>query len=133
LIIIKKVFSLKAKTDIKKMKYVNPKKFSIRLSCEEIKLPPFEDVLVLGRRCPQGILGLNRSIELMGPSEFDYIEVKDDVVQAIFVNKRILKKISKEKLLSILTAEIFPYVDEQEILKIDITLKIIHESIEGEL
>jgi hypothetical protein len=44
-----------------------------------------------------------------------------------------LKKISKEKLLSILTAEIFPYVDEQEILKIDITLKIIHESIEGEL
>ena len=108
------------------------KRYSIRLICEEIKLPPFEDILVLGRKCPQGKLGLNRSFELMVPNEFEFFEIKEPNIEAVFINKRILKKLSKERLLLILKEQIFPYVDEREILKVDLKLRIIHESIEGE-
>lgn len=106
------------------------RKFSVQLSFEDIRLPPFEDILILGKKCPQGKIGVYKSFELLVPNEFDAIEVDDDVVEAVFINKRVLKKISKEKVLSILMDKVFPYVSENEVLKVDFKLKIYYDSVE---
>ncbi len=66
---------------------LNSKKYSIKLSFEEIRLPPFEDALILGKKCPQGKIGVNRSFELLIPNEFEMFEIKDDIVEAVFINK----------------------------------------------
>lgn len=109
------------------------RKFSVQLSFEEVRLPPFDDILVLGKKCPQGAIGLNKSFELLIPNEFEPFEVEDEFVEAIFVNKRVLKKLDIEKILTILRAKVFPYVSESEILKVDFKLRIFYESVEGDL
>lgn len=108
------------------------RKFSAHLSFEEIRLPPFEDILILGKKCPQGKIGVYKSFELLVPNEFETFEVEDEIVEAIFVNKRILKKLNKEKIITILREKVFPYVSESEILKVDFKLKIFYDSVEGE-
>ncbi len=114
------------------MKELIPKKYSVQLGFEEIRLPPFEDILILGKKCPQGKIGVYKSFEFLVPNEFEFFEIDDDIVESVFINKRILKKIDKDKIIRILEEKVFPYASECEILKIDFKLKIYYDSIEGE-
>ena len=114
------------------MKEESNRKFSVQLSFEEIRLPPFEDILILGRKSPQGRIGVYKSFELLVPNEFETFEIEDEVVEAIFVNKRVLKKLDKDKIIEILREKVFPYVSECEILKVDFKLRIYYDSVEGE-
>ena len=109
------------------------KKYSLQLGFEEIRLPPFEDILIIGQKCPQGKIGLYKSFELLVPNEFEVFEIDDNSVEAVFINKRILKKMAKENIISILKEKVFPYVSESEILKVDFKLRIFYESLEGDL
>ncbi|MCL4483879.1 MAG: hypothetical protein M1445_14920 [Bacteroidetes bacterium] len=114
------------------MKEEQNRKFSVQLSFEEIRLPPFEDILILGRKCPQGRIGVYKSFELLVPNEFETFEIEDEVVEAIFVNKKVLKKLDKDRIVAILREKVFPYVSESEILKVDFKLRIYYDSVEGE-
>ena len=114
------------------MKEKSNRKFSIQLSFEEIRLPPFEDILILGRKCPQGKIGVYKSFELLVPNEFEIFEIEDEIVEAIFVNKRVLNKLDKDKIIEILREKVFPYISESEILKVDFKLRIFYDSVEGE-
>jgi hypothetical protein len=107
------------------------KKFSVQLSFEEIRLPPFEDILILGKKCPQGKLGVYKSFEFLVPNEFEPCEVTDDAVETVFINKRLLKKLDSNKIISILKERVFPYVSDSEIMKVDFKLKIYLDAIEG--
>ena len=114
------------------MKDESTRKFSVQLSFEEIRLPPFEDILILGKKCPQGKIGVYKSFELLVPNEFEPFEIEDEIVESVFVNKRVLKKLDKDKIIAILREKVFPYISESEILKVDFKLKIFYDSIEGE-
>lgn len=114
------------------MKEDNTRKFTVHLSFEEINLPPFEDILILGKKCPQGKIGVSKSFEMLVPNEFISFTVNHENVEAVFVNKRVLKKLDKDKIIFILNEKVFPYVSDSEILKVDFKLKIFYESIEGE-
>ncbi len=108
------------------------KRFSVQLGFEEICLPPFEDILILGRKCPQGKIGLSKSFELLTPNEFEVFEIESQVIEAVFINKRILRKIDRKYVLQILEEKVFPYVSESEILKVDFKLRVNFDSIEIE-
>lgn len=112
------------------MEQPSTRKFSISLSFEEIRLPPFEDILILGNKCPQGKVGVYRSFQLLVPDEFEVVEPKSDIIEAVFINKRLLKKIDIEKILSILSDKVFPFVSESEILKVDFKVRINYDPIE---
>jgi len=113
------------------MKNESNRKFSVQLSFEEIRLPPFEDILILGKKCPQGKIGVYKSFELLVPNEFEVFEIEDDIVEAIFINKRVLKKMDKDKIIEILREKVFPYISESEILKVDFKLRIFYDSLGG--
>lgn len=113
------------------MKEESNRKFSLQLSFEEIKLPPFEDILILGKKCPQGKIGVYKSFELLVPNEFETFEIEDEIVEAIFINKRVLKKLDKDNIIEILREKVFPYISESEILKVDFKLRIFYDSVEG--
>ena len=113
------------------MKSQKPTKYTISLSFEEIRLPPFEDILIIGKKCPHGKTGLSRSFELLVPNEFEVFEVNDSIVGAVFINRRILKKLDKDKIVEVLKEKVFPFSSESEIVKVDFKLKLFYESIEG--
>lgn len=110
----------------------NALKYTIQLSFEEIRLPPFEDILLLGKRCPQGKIGVCTSMNLLIPNEFQVIEIEDDNVEAVVINKRILKKMEIEKVLQILKEKVFPYVSDTEVVKVDLKVKVFYDLFEGE-
>ena len=114
------------------MKEPTAVRYSINLSFEEIRLPPFEDILIIGSKCPQGKIGLSKSFQFLVPNEFDVFEINNGTVEAVFINRRILRKISQDKVISVLEEKVFPYVSECEILKVDFKLRISYETIEGD-
>ena len=114
------------------MKTLSTQKYSIQLSFEEIRLPPFEDILILGKKCPQGKIGVSKSFEFLVPNEFEIFEITDATVEAVFINKRVLKKMDKNKIIKILKNKVFPFISECEILKVDFKIKIFYDSIEGD-
>lgn len=99
-------------------------KYSINLNFEEIKLPPFQDILILGRNSPHGIIGITKSFELLTPNGFEIVTTDHENVEALFINKRILAKIPKEKIVEILQDKVFRFVSEGEILKVDFRVNI---------
>jgi len=109
-------------------------KYSISLSFQEIKLPPFDEILIVGKNSPHGKLGISKSFDLLLPNGFEIIDIEDDdKIDAVFVNKRILAKLSKEKVLKILRDKVFPYVSEGELLRVDLKVSISYISIEEDL
>jgi hypothetical protein len=97
----------------------NNVKYSVTLSFEEIKLPPFEEILVLGKNSPHGKTGISKSFDLLIPNGFEIIDTDHGNVDCVFINKRILAKMPKDRILKILEGNVFPYVSEKEILKVD--------------
>ena len=108
----------------------NDKKLSVSISFEEIRLPPFEDILVLGSRCPHGRVGVTKCLNLLSPDNFRLIEVEDSIVEAVLVNKKILKRMSEEKVLKILKERVFPYITNGEIVKVDFKVTVAYEKID---
>lgn len=104
------------------------KNFSLQLSFESINLPPFEDILVLGKKCPQGRIGVSKSFELLVPNEFKAIDIDDEHVETIFINKKILRKMDLETIIQILKEKVFPFVLNSEIVKVDFKLRIFYDT-----
>jgi|GEM_PF-422112 len=117
---------------IRIMKETDSRKYEISLGFEEIRLPPFEEVLIIGRKSPHGRIGLWKSFQFLIPDEFEVYEVDDPIIDAAFINKRLLKKINKDQILSILKEKVFPFVSEGEIMKVDFKVKIYYEAIKRE-
>lgn len=108
--------------------------YSIDLNFEIIKLPPVSDILVLGKKVPQGKFGVLHSFELISPDAFELLEIGPEVsdnVDGVIINKNILKKLPKQKILDILAEYVFPYASKGETLKVDFDLKIYQKNIEG--
>lgn len=106
-------------------------KYSIDLSFEEISLPPFNEVLIVGRDSAHGKHGISKSLEFLFPNGFEIIDMPENhKVEVILVSKRVLKKLPEQKLLKILEDNVFPYISDCEILKVDLKVRITFEQIE---
>lgn len=108
----------------------NPK-FSISLSFEEVKLPPFQDILLLGRKCPHGKPGVSQCLNLLAPEAFEMVEIDDPTVEAMLVSKRLLKRMPVENIVGILKEKVFPYITPGEVVKLDFHVRIYFDNIEG--
>jgi len=94
-------------------------RYSVKLSFEEVKMPLFEDILILGKNSPQGKTACSMAFELLAPGCFTLVETDDDRTDAIFINKKLLSKVPKEQIVSILKNKVFQLIAEGEILKVD--------------
>ncbi len=106
------------------------KRYSISLDFEEIKLPPFQEILVLGKNSIQGKIGLFQSFNLLQPDNFESFDVEDEKVEAVFINKRILSKIPQEEIIDVLKTKVFPYISEGELLRVNFKVHISYDTIE---
>jgi len=109
------------------------RKYSVNLEFESIKLPPVTDVLVLGKKYPQGKIGVMESFRFIAPDEFEMFDINDDYpnVEAILVNKKILGRLPISEIRSILGEYVFPHVSRGEAVRVNFTVKIAFEGIKG--
>lgn len=107
-------------------------RYTIKLSFETVELPPSKDILILAKNAPHGRNGLSRALEILAPDTFEIIEVKEGMVDSVFVNKRILTRIPQEKIIAVLAKKVFPFVVERELLKVDFKVDIMSNTIEYE-
>lgn len=109
------------------------KNMFISLSFEKAVLPPFEDILILGRENPMGMNGVGECIDLLVPDGFDRFEVDDDHVAAVIINKNILLRLKANETIKILREKVFPFIGKAEIVKVQFTTKVIYENFSAEL
>ncbi|MDN3674212.1 hypothetical protein QWY99_14205 [Flavobacterium branchiarum] len=100
------------------------KTYTIDLRFQEIKLPPFQDILVVAKNAVLGKIGLSKSFELLVPNSFETINVDDKNIETVFVNKNILTLIDKEKLIPILEKNVFPFVSEGKLISVDLKIDL---------
>lgn len=103
--------------------------YLVNLSFEEISIPPFKDILVLGKSCPQGKLGITHCYQMLCVDEFSIIEMDDEVVGYVLINNKILKRMSKEQIMEILKINVFPYMSNGETIKVNFRVEIFVKNI----
>ncbi|HUV50548.1 MAG TPA: hypothetical protein VMW78_05970 [Anaerolineae bacterium] len=108
-------------------------RFTVALSFVDIKFPPFDDILLLGKKCPQGKAGMSKCLHLLEPDRFEMFEIDDPVIEAILISKKILKRMPMKKIIEILKAKVFPFIMIGECVKVDFNVTIYHDQIEGTL
>lgn len=74
-------------------------KFTVSLSFEGVKLPPFQDILLLGKRCPHGKSYVSQCLNLLAPETFEMVEIDDPIVEAMLVSKQILRRLPVENII----------------------------------
>lgn len=110
--------------------------YSVSLNFETIKLPPVSDILVLGIKHPQGKQGVMESFRFIAPDEFDMVEIDDDfhdIVDAVLINKKILKRLPADEIISILEKNVFPYMSKGEAIKVNLKVIMDFKNIQGEI
>ena len=108
--------------------------YNVDLDFEIIKLPPVTDVLVLGKKSPHGKFGVLHSFELISPDVFSLIEIDktlSETVEAVILNKALLKKLPEKTILEILTRHVFPFISGGEAVRVNFDIKIFHKNIKG--
>jgi len=110
--------------------------YSVDLDFEVIKLPPVSDILVLGKKAPQGKIGILQSFELILPDVFKMIEIEEaeyPQIDAIIVNRAILAKLPVQEIVDILKTNVFPYVSRGETIRVNFNARIYQKNIKGVL
>ena len=102
----------------------------VRLKFEEVKLPQSIEILVVGKNSFPGKMAVLKSLELLSPDSFETIESDHDMVEAVIVNKKVLRKLSKKNVGQALAEKVFPFISEGELLMVELKTTILGSSIE---
>lgn len=104
--------------------------FEVSLSFQKAQLPPFSDILVLGRKCPVGTTGIRKSMEYLIPNNFDVVEIPDATVEAIVINRVILSRMPIERVLQVLRSHVFPFMCDYEVMRVDFSVRVSYQGIQ---
>ena len=107
-------------------------KFVVNMEFYAVKLPPVRDILVLGKKYPQGKVSIMECFRFIAPDEFDVFDIDDpeEVAEAVVVNKRILKRMSADQLISVLKEQVFPFISPGEAINVNLDIKIRLDNLE---
>jgi len=81
------------------------RKALIDLELSTFEIPPYGDILVLGKRCPIGQQAAKRMLDIVAPGQFELIGLEDDLIEALFVKKYLFLRANKERLINAIVEE----------------------------
>ena len=107
-------------------------KYLINMEFFAVKLPPVRDILVLGKKYPQGKTGIMECFRFIAPDEFELFDIEDTSVaaEAVLINKRILTRMSAEQIISVLKEQVFPFISSGEAVNVNFDVKIRIDNLE---
>lgn len=95
-------------------------KHRITARISEYRVPPVDDVLVLGKTAPIGSVAMKRALSLLIAQPFEHIKIDDEVIGDLLVRQAILKRIQKDALVEFITKHIRPLMGDNEILHLNL-------------
>lgn len=109
-------------------------KYIVNMEFFAVKLPPVKDVLVLGKKYPQGKVGIMECFRFIAPDEFELFDVDDPDVaaEAVVINKRILNRMPAEHVLNVLRTQVFPFISPGEAINVNLDIRIRVDNLEVE-
>lgn len=106
--------------------------YTIDIEFTSIKIPLVQDILILGKKMPQGKFGVMQSFKFVAPEEFELVEIDDkinDQIEAIIVNKKILRKMPVETVIETLNEFVFPHMTKDEAVKVTFSVLVSYQQI----
>lgn len=97
----------------------------LRVQLRAFQIPPIRDAALVGRAAPVSGKVLAQTLRLMCPETFVGFAMTDDTIAWIFVRKAILRRISVERIKTIVLRKIKPLMGKTEILTLDMDIEII--------
>ncbi|HEC59104.1 hypothetical protein LCGC14_0670530 [marine sediment metagenome] len=95
---------------------------SARIS--EYKMPPLEDMLVMGKDAPIGSIAMKKALDLLVKTPYEQIDVDDDVIGDILIRKSLLRRISREQLMSFVLTHIKSLLGPEEVLHMELNIDV---------
>lgn len=105
------------------------KEFFVEWEISIFKIPPCEDIIIIGKDAPIGKNSAFKMLETIAPGMFETIEVKHPSVEALIVKKSLIKFIGKNLLTEIVLKEIETIMDESIIFNISLNIKLMDNSV----
>ncbi|HYE34527.1 hypothetical protein [Methylocaldum sp.] len=102
-------------------------KYRLRVRIREFKIPPIREGLVVGRRAAIGCHAIRKSLDLLMVTPFAHIELDDPVISDIIVRESVLRRVPQQQLIEFVLQRIKPFMDETEILHLDLETELIIE------
>jgi hypothetical protein len=100
----------------------------IWLQCQEFKIPPIRDALVLGKNATIGCEAMRRALTLLHVEPFEHIDLsgddEDDVVGDVLVRRSVLNKVPRGKLIRFLVGRVKPFMTVDEILHLRVDVEV---------
>lgn len=100
------------------------KKIMVQMEIAIFKIPPCEDLLVIGKKATIGKNAARKMLETITPDQFEVIEVENPIIEAIVAKKEVIKLIGRDLLLQLVFDEIAPLMEETGLLQIGLNVKI---------
>ena len=91
-------------------------KHRITARISEYRVPPVDDVLILGKAAPIGSVAMQRALSLLIAQPYEHIKLEDDIIQDLLVRQGILKRLKKDLLVDFITNSIKPLMSDNEII-----------------
>lgn len=100
--------------------------YTVNMSFHAVALPPVRDILVLGKKFPQGKSGVMECFRFIAPDEFEMFDVPEpeEVAEAVLISKRILKRMPMQNVMGLLRQHVFPYISQGEAINVDFSVII---------
>ncbi|GGI81764.1 hypothetical protein [Legionella impletisoli] len=95
-------------------------RYRITARISEYKVPPVDDVLVLGKSAPIGFTAMKRAIGLLIAQPYDHIKIDDEIIGDLLIRKNILRRLKKEAIINFIIMHIKPLMGENEILHLSL-------------
>ena len=101
----------------------------VNLSFEDVSLPPFRDILILAKKCPQGMMGVSKCMSLLAPDEFMLVVVDSPTVEAFLASKKLLNRLPEEKITALLKDKVFPHIGKGDLVRVDIQVRMAFKNV----
>lgn len=96
---------------------------SVQMEINILKIPPCQDVIVVGKRAPVGKNAVELMLEALAPGIFESIELEHPVIEALVANKGQINLLGKENLLRLIVSEVENLMDATAVLNIELHTK----------
>lgn len=96
------------------------RKAEVNIVFSEFEFPPMQDALLVAKRSPIGPEAARRMVDILSPEQYEIIQVKHNIIEAVVVRKSLLKMLPKEKLIAFLLEEGGNIANTNSILKANI-------------
>lgn len=100
---------------------------TVRLRLQEFEIPPVRDCLVVGKESPIGCVALKKSLSLLHGERFEDLHPKSDTIGDVLVRTSILRRIPRDKLLTLMVDRVAPLMSKQEIVRVRIEVEVFLE------